>query len=123
VLRNWSSARRGGRGPELIHGLYEGERYMQGTYRAFERGHRYLIAAITHDSPPHTFTTSCFPGAEGDAIAAMAAELGPPLAAFEPQPLPDVPFWLPLARDAQDAARFTIQLGRAAAHVIANGGF
>jgi hypothetical protein len=122
VLRNWSSTSGGsGRGPEFIHGLQEGERYMQGTYRTFERGQRYLIAANTVDSPPHTYTTSCFPGAEGDAIAAMAAELGPPLATFEPRPLPAAPFWLPLARGAQDAARFTVQLGHAAAHVIRHG--
>jgi hypothetical protein len=45
------------------------------------------------------------------------------LVTFEQRPLPEIPFWLPLARDARDAARFTVMLGFRAVKLIAHGGF
>src|SRR3712207_4114077 len=51
VLRDWTLTVGGHR--DLEQGWYEGERYMRGMYRSFERGRRYLVVATTHDSPAH----------------------------------------------------------------------
>jgi hypothetical protein len=101
VLRSWSKL--ASPDVELTHGWSEGTPFMRGRYRTFEHGGRYLVFAVSHDMPPSTFTTSCMPGAEGADIAAMAAQLGPPLTTFPERDRPRLTFWRPLAWSALDA--------------------
>ncbi len=116
MLRNWT---KGALGDErhLTQGLYTGQAPMRGTYRVFERGHRYLVFAVAHDSPPHAFTTSCQPGADGHDIADLAARLGAPEGTFEAALPAEPPLWQPLDRATEDALGIVRQLIHHAASV------
>jgi hypothetical protein len=103
VLRSWKTL--AAPTVQLDHGWSEGTPHLRGTYRRFEHGGRYLVFATSHDMPPSTFTTSCMPGAEGADIAAMAAQLGPPLATFPEAGRPRLTFWRPLAWSVLDTVR------------------
>lgn len=120
VHRAWS--RHSGREVHLVHGWSDGERYMSGSYRVFQRGRRYLITSASYDAPAHTFATSCFPGAAGDEIASLAARLGPPVVTYEHEPTPDVPLRLRVERDAVNALWFGSQLRDRILDVIGVGG-
>ncbi len=109
VQRNWTKGAVGN-DRHLTQGWYQGQPYMRGTYPVFERGHRYLVFVVAHDAPAHAFTTSCQPGAEGDHIARLAAQLGPPAETFEEAPQLDPPFWQPAERAAEDSTRAIMQV-------------
>jgi hypothetical protein len=101
VLRSWTD-----RSPsiELTHGWYEGSPYGKGMYPDYQLGERCLVFAVVHDSPAHSFTSSCLPGAKGADIDRLAAELPPPLATFELAAPPRQPFWTAPARRAGEYA-------------------
>jgi hypothetical protein len=99
VLRDWTAW-----SPEvtLTHGWYEGTPYWEGTYPTYRLGERYLVFSVLHDSPGHHFSSSCLPGATGDAIPALAAQLGPPRGTYGlPQPA-TMPFWQQPVRRARE---------------------
>ena len=105
VVRNWSS-----NAPTLLltHGWYT---LPPGViYPVFERGQRYLVFANFHDMPAHTFTASCYPLAAGDAVPALAARLGPPVATFPDVDGPAMPLRTRLARDILINVRATVTL-------------
>jgi hypothetical protein len=110
VLRNWTGS---SREFVLTHGWYEGARGWTGRYPDYDFGTRYLVFASSHDMPAHTFTSSCLPGASGDAIPALAAQLGPPRATYEVPPAAPGPFWqhpVRRAREYMEALRALIQV-------------
>jgi hypothetical protein len=58
------------------------------------------VFAVLHDSPGHSFTSSCLPGAKGADVDRLAAELPAPIATFEASAPPRQPFWTVPARRA-----------------------
>jgi hypothetical protein len=87
---------------ELQHGWYEGATYWKGTYPTYDVGERYLVFTALHDTPPHRFSSSCLPGARGDDIPALAAQLGAPRQTYGLPPPASTPFWQQPVRRARE---------------------